>query len=79
MWPPLPIAIGAAQAFALDATTAIVVGSEGSGPTHVFRLTSSSVRELPTRIPHRNARASLTPLGTLAIVGGAGEIESFTP
>jgi len=79
VWPALPVAIGATQAFALNATTAIVVGSEVSGPTHVFRLTSSSVRELPTRVLHKNARASLTPLGTLTVVGGASEIESFTP
>jgi hypothetical protein len=75
----LPTPIGSAQAFALDATTAVVVGSEASSLTHVFRLTTTSTAELRTKVPHMGARAAISPLGTLVIAGGAGEVESFLP
>jgi hypothetical protein len=80
-WSALPVPIGTAQAFAIDAANAIVAGSEagGMGLTHVFRLTSTAAKELPTKVPHYNARALLSPIGTMLVVGGASEIESFAP
>jgi hypothetical protein len=80
-WPGLPVPIGAAQAF-VDAprTSAIVVGSEvPSGRTRVYAVSSSSVREIPTKVEHANARAAVSPSGTLVLFGGRGEIESLTP
>jgi hypothetical protein len=83
VWSALPVPIGTAQAFSLDAANAVVVGSEAGpsnrGLTHVFRLTSTAAKELPTKVPHYNARALLSPLGTMLVVGGASEIESFAP
>jgi hypothetical protein len=55
------------------------VGNEPSGATHVFRLTPTSVTEVPTRTPHINARAAWSPVGSIVLVGGANVIESFTP
>jgi hypothetical protein len=80
-WPGLPIPITSAQTFvSIGGTGALVVGSEpGSGATHVFNLSSSGPVEVPTRVPHFNARATISPTGTLVLFGGAPEIESFTP
>jgi hypothetical protein len=78
-WTSLPVPIGTAQAFVIDPANAIVVGSELSGKTHVFRLTSTSATEVPTKVPHTNARAAFSPVGTMVLAGGANELESFTP
>jgi hypothetical protein len=80
-WASLPVAVGNAQAFSWDAADALVVGSEAAGPksglTHAFRLTSSAATEVPTKVPHTNARAVVSPVGTILVVGGASQIESF--
>ncbi len=84
-WFGLPVAIGNTQTFAytpsgtMAASAALVVGSEVGGRTHVFRLTSTAATEVPTKVPLTNARASVSPLGTVVVVGGASEIESFVP
>jgi hypothetical protein len=84
-WSSLPIAIGNAQAFAWDATDGFVVGSEpgaagaNSGVTHTFRLTSTAATEVATKVPHKNALGALSPVGTVLVVGGASQIESFVP
>ena len=72
------------QAFGTaDPTRAIVVGNDpSSGATHVFEVTSQSVTELPTRVPHTYARTASSPLGLLGafyLYGGAPEIEEFEP
>jgi hypothetical protein len=81
VWSSLPVPIGTARAFTIDAANAVVIGSEGAGGglSHVFRLTSTAATEVPTKVPHHNARATLSPLGTMLVVGGASEIESFVP
>jgi hypothetical protein len=67
------------QTFVLGAATAVVVGNDLGGLTRVFRTTPAGVDEVPTKVPHQNGRASISPLGSLLVVGGAGEVESFTP
>ncbi len=82
VWSSLPVAIGNAQAFAWNPTEGLVLGSEGpggTGTTHVFHLTSTAATEVPTKVPHTNARAAVSPLGSIVVVGGASEIESFYP
>jgi hypothetical protein len=80
-WASLPVAVGNAQVFSWDAADGIVVGSEATGPnsglTHAFRLTSTAATEVPTKVPHKNARAVVSPVGTILVVGGASQIESF--
>jgi hypothetical protein len=82
-WPSLPFPLIEAQVFAADPATGVVVGSEvGLLTTHVFVLTSTSVTEVPTKVPHVAARAIASPLGTpgsFLLYGGANEIESFVP
>ena len=76
-WFSVPVPIGNAQAFAYDASgtttpsTAFLVGSEPGGMTHAFRLTSTAATEVKTKVSHTNARASITPVGTVVVVGGA--------
>jgi hypothetical protein len=80
----LPVSITSAVAFTFTQKSAFVVGSEpGSGLTHTFTLDSMlGATEVPTKVPHTNASATLSPMGSsILIYGGAsgGEIESFTP
>jgi hypothetical protein len=82
----LPVPIGNAQAFsfvasASDATpgSGIVIGNGPDGTTHAFLLTSTAATEVPTKVPHKNASATIGPLGSILVVGGATEIESFYP
>jgi hypothetical protein len=85
----LPVAITAASTFTFDAAHAFVVGSEPMaststtpGLTHTFTLTTAGAAEVPTKVPHTNASAIVSPmLSSVLVVGGAsgGEIESFTP
>jgi hypothetical protein len=79
VWEPsLPVPILFAQAFALDPANALVVGSEiASRATHVFRITSASAKEIPTKVPHTDARAAWSPVGSIVLVGGSGQVESF--
>jgi hypothetical protein len=88
-WPGLPTVITSAQVFSSNSGKVMVVGSEppsagdggstaDAGVTHVYGLTSSGPSAIATKVPHTNARAIASPLGTLVLYGGAGEIESFT-
>ena len=80
-WGNLPVLLGSAQAFAWAAPgDALVIGNEfGAGDTHVFRLSTTGPTEVPTRVPHENARAAWSPVGSIVLFGGASVIESFTP
>jgi hypothetical protein len=79
VWEPtLPVPLVFAQTFALDPANGIVVGSElSSRATHVFRLTSAAATEIPTKVPHTDARAVWSPVGSIVLFGGSGQIESF--
>ena len=81
-------AITSAFAFTFDAADAFVVGSEPSssptpGLTHTFTLSSTAgAVEVPTKVPHTNAAAIVSPMQSSVLVFGGsagGEIESFTP
>jgi len=84
-WPPLGATVVGAQVFAINATSAIVVGSEPStgavpGLTHVYQVTSATATEVPTKVAHTNAGALASPVGVVGsvlLVGGAPEIESL--
>jgi hypothetical protein len=85
-WSALKVAVGAAQVFTIDAANAFMIGSEASmggaasGTSHAYRLTSTTATEVPFKVPRQNARAALSPVGSIVVVGGgAAEIESFTP
>jgi hypothetical protein len=78
-WSALPVAVESARVASFDAAHALVVGDDAAGLTHVFRLTSTSATDVPTKVPHTKARMAISPLHTIVLVGGAAEIESFTP
>jgi hypothetical protein len=79
-WGSLPFVLASAQTFAWAATDGLVVGNEfASGDTHVFRLSPKSATEVPTRVPHKNARAVWSPVGSIVLFGGANALESFVP
>ncbi len=79
-WPSLPVQLYTAQVFVWGSgQDALIVGDEiDTGITHVYRVNNTSVTEIPTRVPHTNARAVWAPVGTVVIFGGANAIESFT-
>jgi hypothetical protein len=84
-WQPLGATLEQAQVFAVDANSAVVVGSEpptsaAPGLTHVYRVTSSATTEVPTKVAHTNAAALASPIGVVGsvlVVGGAPAIESL--
>jgi hypothetical protein len=78
-WAALPVPLATAQAFASDSANALVVGSDQAGMTHVFRLTSAAAVEIPTKAAHIQARAIVSPLGSVVLYGGAKELESYVP
>lgn len=75
---PLPVPLLTAQAFTLNSTTALIVGNEAiTGATHAYIATATSLAEVATKVPHTNARAIWTPVGSIALVGGSNLIETF--
>ncbi len=80
--PALPEPIMSAQAFALPSggPPGFVVGNEPfTGVTHAFLLTTTAATEVKTKVQHTNATATLSPVGSIVVVGGASDIESFLP
>jgi hypothetical protein len=80
--PALPEPIMSAQAFALPSggPPGFVVGNEPfTGVTHAFLLTTTTATEVKTKVTHTNATATLSPVGSIVVVGGANDIESFLP
>jgi hypothetical protein len=80
----LPTPLTFAQAFAIDASSAFVVGEDAKGAMHAYRLSATAAVEVPFRVPRSHARAVRLPLGSpgagpIAVVGGATNIESFLP
>jgi len=76
----LPVPVVSAQVFTLSPTSGFVIGNEPlSGTTHAFVLTAAAATEIPTAIPHTNATATWSPVGSILLVGGADDIESFVP
>jgi hypothetical protein len=80
VWSALPEPLTAVSVFTISPATAFMVGSEvGTGLTHTFSLTTATATEVPTKVPHMNAAATLSPVGSVVLFGGADEIESFIP
>jgi hypothetical protein len=78
----LPEPIVSAQAFSLPSggAPAFVVGNDPLlGITHAFLLTTTAATEVPLNPQHMNATATLSPVGSIVIVGGADDIQSFVP
>jgi hypothetical protein len=74
--------VTSASVFSLNnGAQAFLVGNEpASGVTHTYVLTPTAVTEVPTKAQHTNATAIQSPMVTsILVVGGANEIESFTP
>ncbi len=79
-WTPLPVALTSAQTFAWTASDGVVVGSELlTGKTDIFRIGPTAATPVATRVPHTNARAVWSPVGSVVLFGGANVIESFVP
>jgi hypothetical protein len=78
-WAPLPVSLAPAQLFASGPGDALVVGDDPSGTTRVYRLSMSAATAVPTKVMHTGARALVSPVGSVVVVGGANEIESFLP
>jgi hypothetical protein len=78
-WATLPATLSSAQAFANNSGNVLVVGSDMTGASHVYRLTPTSATEVPTKVPHTGASALVSPVGSVVLFGGAPEIESFVP
>jgi hypothetical protein len=84
-WGSLPVPLTSATAFSFASGgqyDAVVIGNElVSGLTHAYLLNSTGAKEVPTKVPHINARAIQSPIDSIVIFGGAsgGEIESFYP
>lgn len=79
---PCPLTL--CSAFSYSQAQGFLVGSETStgttpGLTHTFFLTNGAATEIPTRVPHTNASAIESPVGSVLIVGGNAEFESFIP
>ncbi|MDP9151033.1 MAG: hypothetical protein M3O36_13970 [Myxococcota bacterium] len=79
-WSSLPAALVSTQAFfTVGGAGVLVVGDDSSGATHVYKVTKTAASELPTKAPHTRARATIAPVGSVVLFGGAPEIESFRP
>ena len=75
-------AFSQAQAFLLDPTHVVVVGTEkGSGTLSAYELTQGGKGNpaIPVtfRAPHSLANAIILPNGSLAVVGGSATMESY--
>lgn len=79
-WTSLPVVLSSAQTFVWGTgEDALVVGNDfATSATHVFRVNTSGATEVPTKVPHSNAAAVWSPVGTVVVVGGSGTVESFT-
>jgi hypothetical protein len=68
-----------AEAIALAPDVALVLGDDASGASRLFRATATGPKEITLKVPRRGARMQALPVkNTVAIVGGAPEIEQYT-
>ncbi len=67
-----------AEAVALAADVALVLGDDASGASRLFRATAAGPTEIPLKVARRGARLQALPVkNTVAIVGGAPELEQY--
>lgn len=71
------IPLARAQGQNVSADGALFVGDDAQGATHVWRASPTEAHEVPLKVARRGARMTLTPLSTIAVVGGAADIESY--
>lgn len=74
---PAAVDVRGASAITLGPDAAFVAGADASGNTHAYRVSSTSEREVPLRIPRRGAKLVRTPMNTAVVVGGAAGIEQY--
>ncbi len=79
IWADLPMMLTAAQAFDLAADTALVCGDDASGLSHVVRVTAQAAAEIPFKVARHGARGLRVNPPAITFVGGAPQVESFTP
>lgn len=67
-----------AEAFALGAAAALVLGNDQVGNSHVYRFAPGGFTELALKVPRRNAHlVGIGSTGAAAVVGGAAAIEQY--
>jgi hypothetical protein len=74
-----PLPLTPAQVFASDPANALLIGDDPSGITRAFWITATIASAVGTKVTHMGARGIVSPLGSVVIFGGSGEIESFVP
>jgi len=68
-----------AEAIALAPDVALVLGDDASGASRLFRATAAGPKEITLKVARRGARMQALPVkNTVAILGGAPEIEQYT-
>jgi hypothetical protein len=75
----LPSLFPQVELFAIDPNTALFVGDDPAGLTRAFRLSANASTEILLKVPRHGARAIATYGGSIALVGGASELEYFIP
>jgi hypothetical protein len=76
-WNAPMVTMPSAQAFAINATSAFVVGNDASNNTHAYKVTATSATEITFNVPRKGATAVQLPTGPVAVVGGDVTMESF--
>ncbi len=77
--PSLAAPLVRSQTFALGDGSALVVGDDAMGATHVTRVSPTRADDVPLKAPRNGARAVALVTGAIAIVGGAAVVETFVP
>ncbi len=68
-----------AEAIALAPDVALVLGDDASGASRLFRATAAGPKEITLKVARRGARMQALPVkNTVAVIGGAPEIEQYT-
>jgi hypothetical protein len=75
-WPD-SIPLVRAEAATLAPDTALFLGDDATGATHLFRASATGTREIPLRVPRRGAHLVITPTNAYAVVGGGAGIEQY--
>ncbi len=78
-WPNLAIPLTSAQAFTLDPASALVVGDDASGASHLFTLRADAATEVPFKIGRHGARGAAVVGGAVVFTGGATTLEQYAP
>jgi hypothetical protein len=79
-WPAqVPTPLVHAQAITLAPDAAFILGDDATGASHAYRITSApnASHEVALRLPRRGAQMTTTPIGAIAVVGGAAGIEQY--